>query len=632
MPEMVKRSGIALVLALMLAFSGLCPALAEPEEEGALAIDVEEAALPEALEGGDFAVDLQADELQRFDVVTPFTLPITPNGVPAEGHVPHSNDQPLSNLPVIGTDVEAPSEGCVILGLAGRYVTDVTRALDRVNEIRREACLEGVDNPDNPGTPLTMDDYVPIRWSFDLEYIARIRAAESAISMGHQRLTDKGIFDLSSPSGVSSYAEVIAWNSTSDVVTGINQWYGEKADWDGKTGAVTGHYTSMISPHNHYIGLGTFCCEDAWFYNTTVGEFSGHVKYCTGGFDPYVPELDETPMAFSGDCIQLLEVKADMLRGGRLRGVMDGVGGDSSALALTVTVKGRPLLVTGGVSWSSSAPDIAAVDANGTVTALSCGVARITANAPGVTSDSADFTVNHLEQVIPAVAPSCTEPGLSEGVTCTVCNVVLAAQQPVPALGHAFGDWTVTQQSTLTQAGSRVRSCTRCGTQETEAIPTITPKLELSKASVKLAKTKNAGILVSVAEGDSFMAQSSDRKIAKVSIEGDRLIIKAQKTAGTAIITVRTGSGLKAAVTVTVSRAATKKLTCAAVTVKKGKKVTLKPKLTPTYSDDPITFKSNNKKIATVTAKGVVKGSRKGTTTITVQSGKKSVKVKVTVK
>jgi uncharacterized protein YjdB len=68
------------------------------------------------------------------------------------------------------------------------------------------------------------------------------------------------------------------------------------------------------------------------------------------------------------------------------------------------------------------------------------------------------------------------------------------------------------------------------------------------------------------------------------------------------------------------------------VTVKKGKKVTLKPKLTPTYSDDPITFKSNNKKIATVTAKGVVKGIRKGTTTITVKSGKKSVKVKVTVK
>ena len=609
------------MLALMLAFSGLCPALAEPEDEGALAIDVEEAALPEPLEGGDFAVDLQADELQRFDVVTPFTLPITPNGVPAEGHVPVHSDQPIFDLPVIGTDVETPSEGCVLLGLVGCYVTDVSGVLDRINEIRLEACLEGVNNPDKPGTPLTPDDYVPIRWSTGLEYIARIRAAESGISMGHKRLTDKSIWGLASPSGDRSWGEVIAWNQRSDVVMGINQWYGEKADWVADNAdAVTGHYTQMIDPENLYVGLGTFCSGDARYFNTTVGEFSSEV------------DLDETPMAFSGECVQLVEVKSDRIGGGSLLGVMEGVGGDTSELLLAASVSDCWFLVTEGIAWSSSSPDIAAVDANGTVTALSCGVATITANAPGVTSDSAGFTVNHLEQVIPAVAPSCTEPGLSEGVTCTVCNAVLAEQQPVPAVGHAFGDWTITQQPTLTQAGSRVRSCTLCGTQETEAIPAITPKLEMSKTSVKLAKTKNAGILVSVAEGDSFMAQSSDRKIAKVSIEGDSLIIKAQKTAGTAIITVRTGSGLKAAVTVTVSRAATKKLTCAAVTVKKGKKVTLKPKLTPTYSDDPITFKSNNKKIATVTAKGVVKGIRKGKTTITVKSGKKSVKVKVTVK
>ena len=66
--------------------------------------------------------------------------------------------------------------------------------------------------------------------------------------------------------------------------------------------------------------------------------------------------------------------------------------------------------------------------------------------------------------------------------------------------------------------------------------------------------------------------------------------------------------------------------------MKKGKKVTLKPKVTPSYSDDKITYKSANKKIATVTSKGVVKGIKKGKTTITVKSGKKSVKVKVTVK
>jgi len=60
--------------------------------------------------------------------------------------------------------------------------------------------------------------------------------------------------------------------------------------------------------------------------------------------------------------------------------------------------------------------------------------------------------------------------------------------------------------------------------------------------------------------------------------------------------------------------------------------VTLKPKLTPSYSDDPITFASSNPRIATVNSRGVVKGVRKGRTTIVVRSGKKRVKVKVTVK
>ena len=44
-----------------------------------------------------------------------------------------------------------------------------------------------------------------------------------------------------------------------------------------------------------------------------------------------------------------------------------------------------------------------------------------------------------------------------------------------------------------------------------------------------------------------------------------------------------------------------------------------------------ITFKSSNKKVATVTSKGVVKGLEKGTATITVQSGSEKMTCKVTV-
>ena len=41
---------------------------------------------------------------------------------------------------------------------------------------------------------------------------------------------------------------------------------------------------------------------------------------------------------------------------------------------------------------------------------------------------------------------------------------------------------------------------------------------------------------------------------------------------------------------------------------------------------------TSNKKVATVTSKGVVKGLKKGTATITVQSGSKKMTCKVTVK
>lgn len=64
-------------------------------------------------------------------------------------------------------------------------------------------------------------------------------------------------------------------------------------------------------------------------------------------------------------------------------------------------------------------------------------------------------------------------------------------------------------------------------------------------------------------------------------------------------------------------------------TVKKGKKVTIKAKAS---DGSRLTFRSSNKKVAAVTAKGVVKGVRKGKAVITVKCKKAVKKVKVTVK
>ncbi len=81
-----------------------------------------------------------------------------------------------------------------------------------------------------------------------------------------------------------------------------------------------------------------------------------------------------------------------------------------------------------------------------------------------------------------------------------------------------------------------------------------------------------------------------------------------------------------------VPKVKTKKITCKSVSIKKGKTKKLKVTISPKYSDDKVTYKVKNKKIATVSPKGVVKGITKGKTTVTIKSGKKKKVVKITVK
>ena len=71
------------------------------------------------------------------------------------------------------------------------------------------------------------------------------------------------------------------------------------------------------------------------------------------------------------------------------------------------------------------------------------------------------------------------------------------------------------------------------------------------------------------------------------------------------------------------------------LTLKKGKSFTLKTKVTATGKiSKKVAYKSSNKKVATVNAKGKITAKKKGTATITVYSKadkKKTCKIKVTV-
>lgn len=197
---------------------------------------------------------------------------------------------------------------------------------------------------------------------------------------------------------------------------------------------------------------------------------------------------------------------------------------------------------------------------------------------------------------------------------------------------HDWEKWETTKEPTVFKSGLKERVCRTCGKREEKELAQIVPKLTLGTKSIKLEKTKTITFDAVFARGDSVTATSSNKKMVTVKCKGSKITITAKKKSGTAYVTVKTKTGKSSKVKITVLKAKTKKIQCKPVSVKNGNSVKLKPVVTPSYSDDKVTYSVKNDKIATVSPKGVVKGLKKGTTTITVKSGKKSVKVKVTVK
>jgi len=79
----------------------------------------------------------------------------------------------------------------------------------------------------------------------------------------------------------------------------------------------------------------------------------------------------------------------------------------------------------------------------------------------------------HTEVTDPAVLPTCTEAGSTEGSHCGVCGVVLHAQEPIAAKGHAFGDYVTTKDPTCTKDGEETATCSICKLSRSHPLPAL---------------------------------------------------------------------------------------------------------------------------------------------------------------
>ncbi len=176
-----------------------------------------------------------------------------------------------------------------------------------------------------------------------------------------------------------------------------------------------------------------------------------------------------------------------------------------------------------------------------------------------------------------------------------------------------------------TGEATKIKVTVQKGKIKTKSISGLKKKVTVNKGKT----LKLTPVLSPQTSQEKISYSSSNKKVATVSSKG---IIKGIK-AGTTKITVKSGTK-KFVVTVTVPKTATKKITGvkSAISLKRGKTYKLKPKKVPANCDYKIFYNSSNKKVATVTSKGVITARKKGSTTITIKSGKISVKCKVTVK
>ncbi len=230
------------------------------------------------------------------------------------------------------------------------------------------------------------------------------------------------------------------------------------------------------------------------------------------------------------------------------------------------------------------------------------------------------------------------------------------------SLGHSFTEgWKQTVAPTCTKEGKMRRTCSVCGAAEEKSVPMTSHcttqklangkkqvictvckqvlseqwvKVKLNVATLPLQVKKSTKVLkVASRDKEDKVAywSSSNQKVVRVDKKSGKITAK---KVGRAYVTVTMKSGASARCLIKVQnkKVAVSKLKVSPtkVSLKKGQKLTIKTSIIPLTATDKVSYNSSNKKVASVSAKGVITAKKRGKAKITVCAGNKKATITVT--
>ena len=127
-----------------------------------------------------------------------------------------------------------------------------------------------------------------------------------------------------------------------------------------------------------------------------------------------------------------------------------------------------------------------------------------------------------------AVAPTCTESGLTEGGHCSVCGTVITEQKTIAATGHISDEGTVVKEPTYTETGLMEYRCSVCDELlETETIAKLPKEANTMVAKGKTKTVKYATLKkksVTIARKDAVSVTKAKGKVTYKKSSGNSKI------------------------------------------------------------------------------------------------------------